>query len=251
MTTMRPTNKNRVPTKVTSTTGTNTSTRATSSEPSRPKTSGISNPMRQKANVCKMKVTCRQTVVPASRPDHPGSACWVLASHRAATTTARIPEPSNSSATTYIKNGATTISELAATKSRLRRSTVDMPHPASAPISTPIPTAAASIPAASSIVTLPATAATTATRNAVRPVPSLTRLSPSRMETKRRGSATRFAIVLTATASVGETIAPRANATANGIATNRLTTPPTANVAVSTSPIASARTGRLTRRRSR
>lgn len=55
-----------------------------------------------------------------------------------------------------------------------------------------------------------------ATRRQVMAVASLSSDSPSRMVTARRGSPTRRAIEVAATASGGATTAPSANATANG-----------------------------------
>ncbi len=55
------------------------------------------------------------------------------------------------------------------------------------------------------------------TRRATIAVASLTRLSPSRIVTMRRGIPTRRAIVVAATASGGATTAPRANAGAQPI----------------------------------
>ncbi|CAB4749745.1 unannotated protein [freshwater metagenome] len=118
---------------------------------------------------------------------------------------------------------------------------------------TPIPTATASRKTTLiwRAVMLPASVATTATRSAVKAVPSLTRLSPSRIETRPLGSDAFLATVLTATASVGANTAPSASATATGIAEIQRATPPTASVVAITKPTASMSTGRRTRRISR
>ena len=58
----------------------------------------------------------------------------------------------------------------------------------------------------------PVAAAAIANRYATRAVASLTRLSPSRIVTTRRGTPSRWKIAVAATASGGATIAPRANA---------------------------------------
>ncbi len=65
---------------------------------------------------------------------------------------------------------------------------------------------------ASTTEKLPPTAAATATRYATSAVASLTRLSPSITFTSRRGAPRRRMIAVAATGSVGETIAPSANA---------------------------------------
>src|ERR671912_399124 len=69
---------------------------------------------------------------------------------------------------------------------------------------------------ASHIEKAPVTTAATATRYATMPVASLTRLSPSRIVTMRRGTPRRWATAVAAMASVGETIAPRTKAAAHG-----------------------------------
>ena len=61
---------------------------------------------------------------------------------------------------------------------------------------------------------VPVIAAAIAKRYATRAVASLTRLSPSRIVTTRRGTPSRWKIVVAATASGGATMAPSANAAA-------------------------------------
>ncbi|CAN5265900.1 hypothetical protein BH20ACT5_BH20ACT5_01320 [soil metagenome] len=74
---------------------------------------------------------------------------------------------------------------------------------------------------------------------------SLTRLSPARIVTARRGNPTRRPIVVAATASGGATIAPSANAAASGNSgTSAWATSPTTTVVNSTSPIDSSLIGR-------
>ena len=60
--------------------------------------------------------------------------------------------------------------------------------------------------------------AATAVFSATSAVASLTRLSPSRIDTTRRGIPTRRAIAVAATASGGATTAPSAKAAASGTA---------------------------------
>ena len=99
--------------------------------------------------------------------------------------------------------------------------------------------------------TVPAAAAASATRSRVRPVPSLTRLSPSRIVTTRRGMATRRASAATATASVGARMAPSAKASDRGRpGTIAVATAPTATDVSSTSPTANAKIGCRNRRKS-
>ena len=62
-----------------------------------------------------------------------------------------------------------------------------------------------------------ATAAATASLKATSPVASLSRLSAFTMCVTRAGSGTVAVVATVATASVGETIAPRTNATASGM----------------------------------
>ena len=102
----------------------------------------------------------------------------------------------------------------------------------------------------SASVMLPAASAVMATLSMVRPVPSLTSASPSRIDTSRRGIRTLFATELSATASVGARIAPSATAMANGRATTDEATKPTTIVDAITRTTASITTGRLTRRKS-
>jgi hypothetical protein len=79
----------------------------------------------------------------------------------------------------------------------------------------------------------------------------LTRLSPSITDTSRRGTPSRRAICVPATGSVGPTIAPSVNATAQltpGI--SAWATAATATIVASTSPIDSSVIGRRFARRS-
>jgi hypothetical protein len=83
------------------------------------------------------------------------------------------------------------------------------------------------------------------------PVASLTRLSPSRIVTMRRGTPRRWATAVAAMASVGETIAPRTKAAAHGIPVTVWTTAPTTKVVISTSPTASSEIALMLARKSR
>jgi hypothetical protein len=84
---------------------------------------------------------------------------------------------------------------------------------------------------------VPVTTTDTATRYKTSAVPSLMRLSPSRIVTIRRGAPRRPAIAVAATGSVGETIAPRTNAAPHGMSTATCATTATVAVVSSTRPM--------------
>ena len=143
--------------------------------------------------------------------------------------------------------GAMSSTAPCAAVSSLRRSSNTSNHPPSSPNATPTATVCTSSAAACPAPTDPASAASVATRRAVRPVPSLSRLSPSRMLTSRGGRLARRAEAATTTASVGARMAPSANAIATGMpAISTEVSPPMARVEIATSPTARARTGRRT-----
>jgi len=115
----------------------------------------------------------------------------------------------------------------------------------------PSATHASSMPADASENT-PVAAAATANLNATRPEASLMRLSPVRIALTRPGSGRRAVIDAVATASVGETMAPSANAAASGSAgISVCMANPTTTTVANTSPNASSSTGRITSRKSR
>ena len=97
-----------------------------------------------------------------------------------------------------------------------RRRTSATTTPTSSPIAIPPITATTKSTVASTSEKLSPIAAATATRYAISADESLTRLSPSIMLTSRRGAPSCRVIAVAATGSVGETIAPSANATAHG-----------------------------------
>ena len=102
----------------------------------------------------------------------------------------------------------------------------------------------------SQTVTVPMPAAMDTLRATIA-VASLTRLSPSRIVTMRRGSPTLRAIVVAATASGGATTAPSANAAAQPISGRTAwTSTATPAVVKSTSPTLSRAIGRLFVRKS-
>ncbi len=109
--------------------------------------------------------------------------------------------------------------------------------PTTSPIAIPPTTATTKSTLASKSEKLPPIAAATATRYAISADESLTRLSPSITLTSRRGTPSWRVIAVAATGSVGETIAPSANATAQGRPISSWPTTATAQVVSSTSPI--------------
>ncbi len=91
----------------------------------------------------------------------------------------------------------------------------------------------------------PVTAAATAVRYSTSADASLMRLSPSRITTTRRGTGSRETMAAAATASGGETIAPNATATAQGIpGRSAWIATATAPVVARTNPTASSPMGR-------
>ena len=96
-------------------------------------------------------------------------------------------------------------------------------------------------PPASSAEIEPAVIAPAATRNAARPVPSLTSASPSTIVVRRSGAPSRRNTVVAATGSVGPRIAPSANASAHvSEPTISCATSATMTSVVSTSPTESS-----------
>ena len=106
-------------------------------------------------------------------------------------------------------------------------------------------------PPASQGENVPATAATIAVRSSTSAVPSLTRLSPSTMSISRRGTPSRRPIAVAAIGSVGDTTAPRTNASAQREVGDRVRDEATPTVVSATSPTASSEIGRRFRRSSR
>jgi hypothetical protein len=115
---------------------------------------------------------------------------------------------------------------------RISRSTVA----AARPIAIPPPAAINKFSATLPPRAFPVMAAIAVFR-ATSAVASLTRLSPSKIDTMRRGMPTRRAVVVAATASVGATTAPRAKAAASDTAgTAHHTATPTTSVVNATRP---------------
>ncbi len=102
------------------------------------------------------------------------------------------------------------------TSSTTRRNTHVSSWAVMRPTTAPPTTFRTKSPEAESRSNDPPTAAATAVRYATSAVPSLMRLSPSMRVMSRRGTPSRWVIEIAASGSVGDTIAPNANAAAHG-----------------------------------
>src|SRR4051794_21408131 len=129
-------------------------------------------------------------------------------------------------------NGATKDSVVSGTGSSMRRRSLAMTQATARPASTPPAAARVKSHSTAQMVTV-TVSAVFAVLSATRAVASLTRLSPSRIDTIRRGIPTRRATAVAATASGGATTAPSAKAAAKengGGTTNGAVTATTAAV---------------------
>src|SRR5699024_4348597 len=169
---------------------------------------------------------------------------------RPATTTASTPDAWISSAGMYASHGVSREIVTSVRSSITRRRT----YPTTTATTTPKKTAPTADTTKSNptdqTVTPPAVMAAIAVRKVTRAVASLTRLSPSRIVTIRRGIPTRRAIDVAATASGGATTAPSASAAVRGTGRIHHATRPTPMVVKTTSPTESKPIGRLLRRKS-
>src|SRR5215217_5780977 len=120
-------------------------------------------------------------------------------------------------------NGATNDRVVSGTGSSIRRRSLAMTHATARPTSTP-PTAARAKSKKTNHTVTVVVSAVFAVLSATSAVASLTRLSPSRIATTRRGIPTRRATAVAATASGGATTAPRQKAAAheNGSGTTHI-----------------------------
>ena len=112
------------------------------------------------------------------------------------------------------------------------------------PIRAPPPAAMRKSRLTEPIETVPARART-AVRNATSAVASLSSDSPSRIVTILRGRPIRRATAVAATASGGETTAPKASAAASGIGSSHQVSRPTVSMVNSTSATARSPIGRM------
>ena len=174
--------------------------------------SGSSRPMSTKTKPLRMKPIIFQVLSHRTRllgvrivPSRPPTT-------RPAVTAARTPDRPHASAGRKAANGMTREIATSTGGSSRRRSSHTAPRPTMIPSATP-PTAATKNPTrASERTKLPVTTASTAARYATRADASLKRDSPSMRVTTTRGAPSRRKTLVAASASVGATIAPRANA---------------------------------------
>ncbi len=157
-----------------------------------------------------------------------------------------------SSAARYTANGTTSPNALSISGSRSHNRIRCTSQAAASPITTPPTPASANIPIPLTTENPLPAAANTATRNRVKAVASLTRLSPARIVITRRGSPSRRPTAIEATASGGATTAPSTSAAAHPSpgSSHQVTTPTTA-VVNTTSPTASRLIGRRLARKPR
>ncbi len=139
---------------------------------------------------------------------------------------------------------------MSSTGSSIRARTLARTKATASPISTPPPAAQANCRPIRHTAT-DADRAAIAVRSSTSDVASLTRLSPSRMVTTRRGRPTRRATAVVATASGGATMAPSANAAAkDSPGTTQRATTATTSAVKATRPTESSAIGRRLRRMS-
>ena len=110
-------------------------------------------------------------------------------------------------------------------------------HPRTAPTAAPPNATSRNSPAAGATANVPPTAAT-AIRSAVSAVPSLTRLSPSRIAASRSGAPAERMTDVVATGSVGASAAPTTKPAAHGTPAATCSTAAIAAMVASTSPTA-------------
>ena len=124
--------------------------------------------------------------------------------------------------------------------------------PTTAPIATPPTATSTNWRPASQSEKAPVTTAAVANRRATSAVASLTRLSPSSTVATRPGTPSRPMIAVVATASGGETMAPRTNASGHpSPGTTQCAAAATAAVVASTRPTANSEMGRVLNAKSR
>ncbi len=169
-----------------------------------------------------------------------------------AVTTESTPETPSASAGSQAPNGASSERRTSTGGSLRRPRTNTIAQPATRPMTTPPALTTTKLSAAFPSEKAPLTAAITARRYATSEVASFMSDSLSRMITTRRGRPSRCAMAVAASASVGETMAPRAKATAHGTPDASVcTTTATMTVVASTSPTARSPIGRALAARSR
>src|SRR6185312_11039029 len=174
-----------------------------------------------------------------------------------ATTTARTPDTPARSAARNATFGVSSDMLLSSTGLRsdarpIQRRSDAMHHPAARPNIIPPPAAHRKLNNAGPSENVPVLPAVSAISKITSDVASLTRLSPSRIETSVRGTPNRRITAVAATASVGPTAAPSANAAGqDSIANIECATTATTTAVATTSPIASSMMSTPLRRNSR
>ena len=131
-----------------------------------------------------------------------------------------------------------------------RRRSCEATHPTTAPTAMPPSTTPTNSSVAEPSAKLAAPTTPIATCSALRPVPSLTRLSPSRIALTRSGAPSPRMIEVAATGSVGPSAAPSTKAISHGSPATKWAATATATVVASTRPTARKTTGRATNRMS-
>src|SRR6266545_180095 len=203
------------------------------------------SPTRRNTAPSRRNLTIRQNASICSRDRADISDGYLCPRYSPATTTATTPEACTASADAYTTNGASSDTELSSNGLVIFRWIFARTRPPSAPMSTPPTEARSAFSAMSSTDSVWPIAAATATRKMTSAVASLIRLSPSRIETIRRGSPIRRATAVAATASGGATIAPSAKQAASGTFGSSPCITNATQVAVKrTSPTANSRIGR-------
>ncbi len=198
------------------------------------------SPISRKTAFSRTNCTVAQLVCSDSRDAADCSTGDLWPSSNPVTTTASTPLAWMASAGRYARKGATRDSVVSRTGSCTRFLAAPRITATPTPTSTPPPAARAKSPRTVQTVTVAVVAiAAAAVRSATRAVASLSRLSPSRIDTIRRGMPTRRAIVVAATASGGATTAPRAKPAISGTpGTIAVTTRPTSTAVKMTAPTA-------------
>ncbi len=190
--------------------------------------------------------TTSQTVDPASRVMTSSASVAYSARNRAVVSTASTPDPCSSSASTYAAYGTSRVSPIWRVASPTSVISLFAAHPRATPTTSATTAESTRSSPARQGEKVPLTAAAIATWYSTIAVTSLKSPSPSRIDTRRRGSPSCPATAVAATGSGGATRAPSAKAAASGRpGTIELATAATASVVTNTRATASRKIGRL------
>ena len=148
-------------------------------------------------------------------------------------------------------NGVSTESMISMLGSRTQRRSRNKVQPTASPHANSLNVMTANVPTARSSEKTPALTAAMAKRYSTNAVASLARPSPSNITKMRRGICRRRATDKGATASGGETMAPRRNPSAQGRPSSQWAAAAVAIVVNATQPIASMEMARRLNRKSR